>query len=167
MLEVEVKAPCPQSVRKKLMSLGARKLKAESQTDTYFNSPWRDFRNTDEALRVRRVGKKYFLTYKGPKIGSEIKMREEIELPVGAKIFDVLGKLGFVEAAAVRKKRKIFSFENLLICLDCVEGLGNFIEIESKDAADKSRIFFLLKKLGIDKDACTRRSYLELLAERK
>lgn len=166
MLEVEVKAPCA-DVKPKLLALGAKKLRAEAQEDTYFNSPWRDFSKTDEALRVRRVGKRYFLTYKGPKIGSEIKMREEIELPVDAKIFDVLGKLGFKEAAVVRKRREMFSFENLLICLDCVEGLGDFIEIESKDAADKSRIFFLLKTLGIDKGACTRRSYLELLAERK
>jgi adenylate cyclase class 2 len=166
MLEVEVKAPCA-GIKPRLLALGANILRTESQEDTYFNSPWRDFSKTDEALRVRRVGKKYFLTYKGPKIGSEIKMREEIELPVDSKIFGVLEKLGFAEAAVVRKRREMFSVENLLICLDCVEGLGNFIEIESKDAADKSRIFFLLKKLGIDKDACTRRSYLELLAERK
>jgi adenylate cyclase class 2 len=94
-------------------------------------------------------------------------MREEIELPVSQKIFSVLEKLGFKEAAVVTKTREMFSFESLLVCLDCVEGLGDFIEIESKDAAEKSRIFSLLDRLGKDKDACTRRSYLELLAERK
>jgi adenylate cyclase, class 2 len=167
MLEVEVKAPCPQDVRQVLMSLGARKLKTESQTDTYFNSPLHDFSKTDEALRVRKVGKKHFLTYKGPKLDSETKMREEIEFPVDSRICEVLEKLGFREVAVVRKRREIFSFRNLVVCLDSVEGLGDFIEIEGCDPKDKKKIFSLLRKLGVDRDSCTRLSYLELLVEKK
>lgn len=167
MLEVEVKAPSHLGVRQKLMLLGARKLKAESQTDTYFNSPLHDFSETDEALRVRKVGRKHFLTYKGPKLDSETKMREEIEFSVSPKIFDILKKLGFVEAAVVRKRRETFSLEGLLVCLDCVEGLGDFIEIEGCDQKDKKKIFSLLRKLGIERDSCTRLSYLELLLDCK
>jgi adenylate cyclase class 2 len=167
MLEVEVKAPCHLSMGPKLRSLGARKLRAENQTDTYFNSPVRDFSETDEALRVRRVGRRYFLAYKGPKLDSETKMREEIEFPVSQKIFSVLEKLGFKEAAVVRKRREMFSLGGMLVCLDRVEGLGDFIEIESKDPKDKKKIFSLLNRFGIDRSACTRSSYLELLLEKK
>ena len=60
------------------------KTKEEFQEDIYFNSPIVDFAKTDEALRIRTTKqgdeKHIFITYKGAKIDSESKTREEIEL---------------------------------------------------------------------------------------
>ncbi|MCK4491918.1 MAG: class IV adenylate cyclase, partial [Candidatus Altiarchaeales archaeon] len=64
MLEIEIKAPCG-DIKEKLKDIGAVFIKKERQEDTYYNAPHKDFRETDEVLRVRRVGSSYLLTYKG------------------------------------------------------------------------------------------------------
>ena len=84
MIEVEVKAKIDnfEDMEKKLENLGAIKSKKEFQEDIYFNSPIVDFAKTDEALRIRTTKenneKNIFITYKGPKIDSKSKTREEI-----------------------------------------------------------------------------------------
>src|SRR3954468_18985093 len=52
------------------------------QSDQYFAHPCRDFAKTDEALRIRKVEAKAFVTYKGPKLDTTTKTRREIELPL-------------------------------------------------------------------------------------
>ena len=65
------------------------------QQDWYFSHPDRDFRATDEALRIRRTqvagndsASSTLITYKGPRLnsgtaGRDFKTRREIELPIG------------------------------------------------------------------------------------
>lgn len=56
MYEVEVKVPADhQAVRSALAGVGAARVETLAQADTYFDAPHRDFAETDEALRVRRV----------------------------------------------------------------------------------------------------------------
>ncbi|MGL4669078.1 MAG: class IV adenylate cyclase [Methanobacteriaceae archaeon] len=57
MIEVEVKAKIKdfESIRLKILEIGAIKIKDEFQEDIYFNSPIKDFAKTDEALRIRKV----------------------------------------------------------------------------------------------------------------
>jgi hypothetical protein len=62
--------------------LGGRSADTVTQVDQYFNHPARDFAQTDEALRLRRVGEVNFITYKGPKLDAITKSRHEIELPL-------------------------------------------------------------------------------------
>jgi adenylate cyclase class 2 len=162
LLEVEVKARCG-DVRERLKELGARYIQTEFQHDVYFTHPCRDFRETDEALRIRRVKDRFYLTYKGPKLDSETKTREELEYEVPEGVREILLKLGFSEYGTVKKKRESYEVEGLEVCLDEVEGLGSFIEIESRDVGDKDRIFKLLEKLGIPQGDCALKTYLELL----
>lgn len=166
MLEVEIKAPC-KDLEKKLAKLGAKEVGTENHEDIYFNSPYRDFRESDEALRVRKVNGKYVLTYKGPRIDSETKTREEIEIPTEPEIIEILRNLGFKDAATVRKRRKIFKLKNLIVSLDQVENLGNFVEIESRHYKEKDKLFEILEELGIDRKNSTTKSYLELLEGKK
>lgn len=56
MYEVEVKVPADHdSVRAALADAGAERVATLAQADTYFDAPHREFAETDEALRVRRV----------------------------------------------------------------------------------------------------------------
>jgi adenylate cyclase class 2 len=165
MLEVEVKAPC-RDLEEKLVELGAQRAGMENHEDVYFNPPWRDFRESDEALRIRRVNGRYLLTYKGPRIDSETKTREEIEIPTKPGIMEILDKLGFKEVGIVRKSRRIFKLRKFIVCLDRVEGLGEFIEVEAKEYEEKDRLFEFLEELGIDRRNSTTKSYLELLEGR-
>ncbi len=166
MLEVEIKAKVKiKQIQGKLNGLGARPLGEEHQRDIYFSHPCRDFKERDEALRVRRIKNEYFLTYKGPKLDEETKTREEIEIKVGKGIVSLLEKLGFSKLREIEKKRSFYQWENLAISLDKVEGLGEFLEVEGTSYIDKERIFKLLKKLGISRKKLIRESYLEMLEE--
>ena len=55
MIEVEVKAKIDnfEDIKVKLNQINAVKTKTEEQIDRYFNSPVKDFAETDEALRIR------------------------------------------------------------------------------------------------------------------
>lgn len=117
---------------------GAVFLKREEHRDTYLRHPSRDFRSTDEALRIREIDGQPFITYKGPRLTGPIKIRPEIELPmVSGTVEDWLkiwGHLGFVVALEVPKTREIFLLEHserkVTITIDQVETLGFFAEIE-------------------------------------
>lgn len=165
-------------IRAKLTQLGARWEKAIQQADHYFAHPCRDFRKSDEALRLRRVGDDNVITYKGPKLDTTTKTREEIELSIlpgaeGLQQFQtLLERLGFVHVYVVRKTRLpgCLSYEGgeVHLALDTVEGLGDFLEIEvlaqkeSLDTAKRS-----LESLGktLELSITERRGYLDLLMQ--
>jgi len=163
MLEVEIKSRFNEVNLQLLMNLNPVFLKTEVQEDVYFNHPLRDFSKTDEALRIRKIDEKYFLTYKGKKVDNDTKTREEIEISCSKEMIIILEKLGFKKVAEVKKTRKLFLLENLKICLDDVSMLGKFIEIESNNYEDKEKIFEILKKIGLQKKDTIRESYLELM----
>ncbi len=100
------------ALEERLRSLGAKELGQVEQADQYFNHPARDFAQTDEALRIRRVGRASFVTYKGPKLDQTTKSRRELELPLGsdettaAQFAEMLVALGFRPVAEVRKSRE-------------------------------------------------------------
>lgn len=167
MLEVEIKSGLDERNLERLMSINPEFLKTEFQEDIYFNHPSRDFSKTDEALRIRKIDEKYFLTYKGEKTDIETKTREEIEIPCSIEMISILEKLGFKKAAEVKKTRKLFQLENLKICLDDVSMLGKFIEIESNNYEDKEKIFEILNKIGLQKKDTIRESYLELIIKKE
>ena len=70
--------------RASLERVGAVFLKREEHRDTYLRHPCRDFRSTDEALRIREIDGQPFITYKGPRLAGPIKIRPEIELPMSS-----------------------------------------------------------------------------------
>ncbi|MFH1835979.1 MAG: class IV adenylate cyclase [Methanobacteriota archaeon] len=166
-LEVELKAPCDGKILEMLKGVGAKFNREEIQVDRYFNHPSRDFKNTGEALRIRCVGDCFYLTYKGPKLSGKLKVREEYEMPVTKDFKMVLEKLGFSEVGKIGKARRIYDFEGLIICIDRVDGLGLFIEIESESLEMEGKIVETISKLGVDEKTCTTKSYLELILGKK
>ena len=69
MLEIELKFPVDSFAAMQLQ-LGrwkAQRQPAMAEADHYFNAPDRDFAKTDEAFRLRSIGAKNRITYKGPK----------------------------------------------------------------------------------------------------
>jgi adenylate cyclase class 2 len=179
LIEVEVKAKINdfESIKRKLKKINALKIRKEYQKDVYFNSPIKDFTKTDEALRIRKISIKNeintFITYKGPKIDSASKTREEIEIGIDEanKISKLFENLGFKKGNVVIKNREFYQLEEYIVSLDDVEGLGPYMEIEVilKDGNDfqpaLDGIFDIFKKLGIE-NGFERKSYLELLEKR-
>lgn len=175
MIEIEVKASVddPKHLERSLIEFGATPIGIETQADTYYNAPYRDFGKTDEALRIRVEGCRSVLTYKGPKMDKISKTRKEVQTEIKDidSMGNILSSLGYVPVATVSKKRKSFRVGDFIISLDEVRDLGHFIEIEI-DVKDQRNfeekvesIFKFMKKLGIERDSSIRKSYLEMILD--
>ncbi len=172
MLEIEIKAYCPdiEKFKNRIIESGGIFESSGTERDMYYNHPCRDFKETDEAFRIRKSGSDTFITYKGPKIGDRAKTRFELETPItSADDMDViLDKLGFIKTGEVIKSREIYKLSDITVCLDSVQGLGSFVELEiigeDKVQAEK-KILDIAEKFGLDN--FERRSYLELLLLKK
>jgi len=182
-LEVEMKFPVADfaALRGRLRQRGARPAgkRPLHEEDHYFNAPDRDFAQTDEALRLRRIGSANRVTYKGPKCDAQTKTRTEIE--VGLEDGDqaaedycrLLRSLGYRDVAVVRKKRTILRLKEggfpVEVCLDEVRDVGRFVELEivapaSKLDSARNVVLRLAGELGLS--GSERRSYLQLLLEK-
>lgn len=170
MIEVEVKARAREGMAEKIASLGGELIAVESHQDLYFNSPLRDFRRSDEALRIRIKEEGARLTYKGPKIDSSTKSRLELTVRIDdvQQMKEILGHLGFVFSATVFKRRSKYSYKGVTLALDEVEGLGSFLEAEAQAEDDvelqRQKVLGVMGELGLDESI--RSSYLELLEEK-
>jgi len=173
-IEIEVKSRLGdrRALERKLRRLGAMKIDDAVESDVYYNHPSRDFAKTDEALRIRVCKGNASLTYKGPKLDDKSKSREEIIITLddAKKAEELLLKLGFRKVAGVRKRRRVFVLSKFEICVDSVEGLGDFFEIEvvaPKKGYEKVRdqALELLVRLGGKEPE--RRSYLEMLLSKQ
>jgi len=174
MIEIEIKARADHDeVLKALKEAGASFEKTADQADVFYNAPDRDFGETDEALRLRRQGSSAYLTYKGKKLDKVSKTRKEVEAQVcdPQKIEDILLSLGFRKTYSVFKKRDIYHLKGAEICVDRVEGLGDFVELETiaedMSGMEKKRdeLISVMRSLGI-KGELIRESYLEMLLEK-
>ena len=171
LLEIEIKAYCNDftSLVERIKTLGGISERELEQEDRYYNHPSRDFVKTDEALRVRSDVSGSVITYKGPKLSTVAKTRREVETGIEdlSKMGEILILLGFRESGVVRKKREVYSLGDVEICIDHVEGLGFFVELE-KIASDREAVekelFALAADLGLRK--FERRSYLEMVLEK-
>jgi len=167
MLEIEVKARIDSipAVEARIIELGGEFRKEVVETDIYYNHPNRDFAETDEAIRLRQVEGRVFLTYKGPKIDTLTKTREEFNLKVDSwnNSVSILEALGFTKVLPVEKKRRYLRLGGFEIMLDFLEGLGSFIEVEMRGDYEPDVLFNFLAKLGVE--GSETRSYLELALE--
>ena len=181
MQEVEFKAAleglAPEQLEAAREKLGFAPRVCLREVDSYYNAPDRDFRRTDEALRLRSCTQlpdgpsETLLTYKGPKLDQVSSARKEYETSVGdgAVARQLVEALGYTRVLEVDKTRREYTREGVTLCLDEVAGLGRFLELEAlvpdgggREAAE-TQLLALLAALGVGRERLTRESYLELL----
>jgi adenylate cyclase class 2 len=186
MYEVELKFAVSgrAALERRLVELGGRLAEPQEQVDRYFAHPCRDFAQTDEALRLRRVGDSVAITWKGPRIDAATKTRREIELelaplpaaldagPTLSSWTELLEALGFRRVMEVAKRRQplrlVWQGAEVDVALDTVAGLGEFLELEIMAAegevpAARARLESLAQEIGLG--PTERRSYLELILQ--
>lgn len=155
---------------------GAQLGEEHTEADHYFNAPDRDFARTDEAFRLRRIEAANFLTYKGPKRQGTVKIRTELEIPLregdeaAEQFTQLLHHLGYRPVAVVRKHRREYKLKrddfDLTVCLDEVEELGRFAEIEilgPDEQVEKAKKVLADAAAALGLTELERRSYLNLL----
>lgn len=181
MLEIEMKFAVADfsPVITRLGEWGAVPAAAHDEADHYYNAPDRDFGQTDEALRLRRIGTANHITYKGPKEPGPTKTRAEIEVALAdgnaaaEGFLRILERLGYRATAVVCKRRTDYSLNrggfDMHVCLDEVDRIGRFVEVEivadpkDRDAAQKT-LQETARELGLDR--YEPRSYLRMTLER-
>ena len=168
-IEVKIRIDCNSipEIIDKAIRLGGRITGKQREEDVYYQHPCRNFLETDEALRVRVVdGKKYSLTYKGPRIesGSNVKKRVEVIVDIlSGDVGSLLERLGFYPVVKVVKDRVYVELGDITLTLDKVEYLGCFVEVEGRDPTSINNI---LDKLNI-KGEYVEETYAEMIAKLK
>ena len=177
--EIEIKLPIldRNTVKNKLIQLGFVAAEHIRECDMYYNSAYHDVKERGEALRIRkstdlRTGKTTAqINFKGKKIDQVSMSRQEYETVVedGESMEQILKALGFSPVAGVQKKRTYLKREEMTACLDQVDGLGDFLELEVIDKEEKFReihlknMSHLLAQLGLSMEDTVTTSYLGML----
>ncbi|HME53899.1 MAG TPA: class IV adenylate cyclase [Candidatus Lokiarchaeia archaeon] len=179
-IEIKVKISSIEEMAEQLDAAGAIFSGDLVHEDYYFDKPEKlgSFARTDEALRMRvsrnvsQETEQCYLTYKGGKVDSTTKTREEIEVGVddGQKMREIIKHIGFREIIVVKKDRKNYTMDDISIMLDRVQYLDDpYMEVEivadDPETLDVTRekLFGFLEQLGFSRDDSERRSYLELV----
>jgi adenylate cyclase class 2 len=182
MLEIEQKYAEADfaELERRLAAWGTTPDAVRVEEDHYHNAPDRDFKQTGEAFRLRRVGPANFLTYKGKRLDAAIKIRPELEVPLAdgdaaaADFLRLLGYLGYRPVAVVRKRRRVCHLTRkgyaLEVCLDDVDEVGRFAELEilaEQERMEEARAVLLEVAAELGLSRVEKRSYLTLLLERR
>lgn len=168
MLEIEVKLKIDDvvGIKDKILSQGATLDKERhSQEDTFYDRPSMELRKKHHALRIRRIGKKTFLTFKGPEQKSrKFKIREEYETEVKNErnLRKILKSLGLQPVFQYTKFRTAYRKKRLIICVDETP-VGNFLELEGP----QSEIVKFVHMLNLSKKDFIKLDYVQLMEREK
>lgn len=177
--EIEIKLPIADrdSVHAKLIRLGFQEKARIRECDMYYNSDYHDVKKLGEALRIRKSTNlltgitKAQINFKGKKIDKVSMSRQEYETVVedAESMEQILKSLDFLPVAGVSKTRIYLKKEEMTACLDQVDGLGDFLELEVIAFEEASRethlknMEKLLTSLGLSIKDTVRTSYLGML----
>ena len=181
MIEVEIKIRANlDEAEKRLINNGFLKDTKVRETDIYFDNTAGDIRGNDTALRIRTVeysdseSSMSYITFKGKRYDDVSMTRPEYETSFEhpAEMIKILKSLGYKPVEPkVTKDRTVCVNGSITACLDRVEGLGDFLELEiitgkdtKNDALD--RLWTMLEILGYNRDDTTTVSYLSMLQNR-
>ncbi|HSE61034.1 MAG TPA: class IV adenylate cyclase [Candidatus Saccharimonadales bacterium] len=177
MREIEIKARVKdkQKLLDKIEQLGITLGEPKTHHDVVFCKPGqKDYEKDSLWLRIRTEnGSKVIWTIKGDTGRKLDSIEHEVEVSDGEELEKMLRLLGhelYSDLTKTRRKAKHGEFE---ICLDDVDGLGSYIEVEKLyedhgvdyDAA-KEEIWGVLEKLGIARDDQEELGY-DVLLKRK
>ncbi len=182
MIEVEVKLPLfrRSMTERALKDSGFIPGDLVRESDIYYTSDFHDFMAHDEALRIRecdnltQISNKCILTYKGPKLDQVSMTRKELESKVDSleNCNAILLALGYRALFPVNKLRQYYHKDEITACVDQVEGLGSFLELEILVENESGRenalkkIETTLNDLDLTLAESTTHSYLSMLQKK-
>lgn len=174
MREIELKFKIKEydKLLEKLQNLGCNIEEPIIQNDTIYIKDLENIESKEGSiwLRVRKENDKVEMNYK--KQSANISESQEIEFEVGSyeKAKEFLEALGYQKWVVVNKKRCYSKYFHYNLCIDEVERLGHFIEIEllveDNDVKDyMSDLYAIAKELGLEKEDVISSHYDTMIAE--
>jgi len=175
MNEIEVKAKVSSftEIQSKLTKLGCYFSETLIQKDKIFLPNGIEFPDKTKGtlfLRIRDSNGIYILTLK-KQLDTEFEnIEREIVIDNPGQADEMLKLMNYHEVLKVSKKRIKCKYECMEICLDEVERLGSFVEVEKMTIEDdtekiKKELFEFLETLGINKEYQIFKGYATLIYE--
>lgn len=137
-VEVKIRLSDPAAVERRLRRAGFHLLSRELEQDVLLDTAARFLSGRQCLLRLRRHGRNWLLTYKGPPANdARYKAREEIETVIqdGGPLRTIFERLGFREVFVYEKRRRTFQRprEPGLVAVDHTP-IGDYMELEGPRA---------------------------------
>lgn len=159
-LELKIRVTSHQSLKKILEQIGAENKGMLNQIDVYYSVP-----NGLLKLRIENGNESLIYYNRNENYKNRWSDFEVLQFAnaKGEKFFNNL----FDVEVIVKKKRKLFYYDDTRIHLDTVNNLGNFVELETlviNGKADaKKRFAKIISLLKLDESKQIRKSYRDLL----
>lgn len=152
----------------RLSIAGAKEQARWTEVNSYFDTPHRTLRSTDQGLRLRVERQTdgrdcvAILTHKGPRAAGDLKQRAETEVVVSNAhaAADLLTALGYVLTRSFEKRRHRWELGGCHVDMDTLPYLGDFVEIEGPS---KEVILAVRHDLGLDAQPLVNDSYIAML----
>ncbi|MBP6884103.1 MAG: class IV adenylate cyclase [Candidatus Pacebacteria bacterium] len=177
MKEIEIKAHLRdrKAVVEKLTSLGCTLGNPVVQKDVVFGkdiSSFEAFKNDSLVLRIRETNSDIIFTLKKRLPGKFESMEYETKIDSKDNMTASLLLMGYKEAVKINKTRTKANYNDFEICLDQVEELGEFIEIEKLMPDDYTgnldeELYDFLEALNIGREDVTFKKLDEMMFEKK
>lgn len=173
--EIEVKAKVKdfKSIKTQLEKLGCSFGEPVVQHDEIFlrkGIAFSEHKLGDPVLRIRQAKDKVFFTLKKSQSFELDKIEKEVIVNDADEMRELIDHIDFHKVMEVHKTRVKTHYKDMEICLDEIDGLGSFIELEKITDQDativQKDLFDFLSTLGIaEKDQVTK-GYDVLLYEK-
>lgn len=161
MTEVEVKARLrdPETLIKKLQTLGCVLSESIRQIDTVYTriaaTTVEEYLKNDHFVRIREKSDgRFVFTVKKPSSKTLLTKTEyETEIKNAKELEQALFLMGYARANVVIKNRRTAHYKAFEICIDAVDDLGSFIELEKMTDGDaesaRRELNAFLSELGV------------------
>ena len=170
MNEVEVKARLknPELILRQIKELGIKLSEPVRQADTVYAKTVgnvSEYMKNDHFLRIREKSDgRFIFTVKKPLTWKELtKTEHETEIKDAKELENAIFLMGYKVANKVIKERRTAKYKDYEICLDEVEKLGSFIEVEKMTNGDvevaRKEITQFLFSLGVSPDDEVHKGY--------
>ena len=144
--EIKLRFATADDARERVLSTGAQPFRPRRrQVDTLFDTDDQTLAQRQSALRVRVEDGQGLLTFKGPVQPGIMKMRDELETPIGdpGVLVGILEALGFRAGFKYEKFREEFRSADTILAVDETP-VGVFVEIEG----DEESVHNLARLMG-------------------
>lgn len=171
-IEVKVRAKDLNSVREKLEQMGCEFSEPIEQHDAIYSlaanaqEEWKESKEGHVVMRIRRQGESSEFNLKKQQSGGELDNLEyETEVSNPDAVHSILKELGYEPQVEIKKKRVKCKLDKYEVCLDEVERLGSFVEIEELAPDDanpqeiQEKLMKILEDLGLSREDMETRGY--------
>jgi adenylate cyclase class 2 len=167
-IEAKMKVADLAAVRRRLARSGGRRVRAELETNMFFDRGGGKLRRAGKGLRIRRAtdrdgSERCTVTLKGPLRPGRLKSRDEIEFnvddPKSARA--LLEELGYSLTLSFQKRRESWEFRRCEVSLDELPRLGSFVEIEGQS---HRQIMSARRALGLGQLPLIHNGYVSMLS---